>query len=317
MTDDKGLSVGDELPFEKRISPEQLARKPRKPAPADCCGNGCTLCVNDIYEQELAIWESECMRELLCGNREQDKGPVISPDYYKAFKLQKIRKVTECCSIYKFAVDDFTCLGFTVGQHLIMRACINDETTTRQYTPISSPTDLGFFEVLIKVYPQGVMSRYIKTLEEGASVEWRGPFGKLDYKPNTHKHLLLLAAGTGIAPMIQVMRHVTSADEDFTTVRLLFGVDKYDGIYLKKELDELKRFWNISILYCLSAETKVEKPKYGDELHYGRIDEPLLETEISRCREPPHVLMCGPNAFNNRFVECLKKRTGPVTWHVF
>lgn len=184
MTENQGSSIGDELPLEKRFTQEQLARKPRKPAPADCCGNGCTLCVNDIYEQEIAIWKSECLRELLSGSREQDQGPVISPDYYKPFKLRRIRKITECCSIYTFAVDDFSCLGFTVGQHLIMRARIDGDTVTRQYTPISRPTDLGVFEVLIKVYPKGVMSRYVKTLEEGTSVEWRGPFGKLDYKPN-------------------------------------------------------------------------------------------------------------------------------------
>lgn len=315
MTDKDKL---DKPLLQARISEELQARKPRKPTADECCGGGCAVCVNDIYAQELAIWEDECMRELQYGpgNRGSQQGPAISPDYYKSFVLQNIRKMTECCSKYTFAIDDFGCLGYGVGQHLIMRASVDGEIVTRQYTPVSHPSARGFFQVIIKVYPKGKMSKYIKTLKEGCSVEWRGPLGGLDYKPNTHKRMLLLAAGTGIAPMVQVLRHITSMEEDYTTVRLLFGTAKYRDIYLKDELDELKHFWNVSILYCLSDEAKVEDLKYGDEVHCREINEELLEVELSKhCT--PHVLLCGPSTFNSRFVNYLKRRTDSVTWHVF
>lgn len=319
MADMNGFLVSNGTLQQGKISKELLSRKPRKPAADECCGSGCILCVNDIYEQELAIWELECMRELQFGPnyRESQQGPAIRPDCYKSFTLQAIKKITGCCSRYVFAVGDVGCLGLAVGQHLIMRASVDGEMVTRQYTPISSPSSIGFFEVMIKVYPQGKMSKYIRTLQEGSSVEWRGPFGGLDYKPNMHKHLLLLAAGTGITPMIQVLHHITSMADDYTMVRLLFGVACYNEIYLKKELDELKRFWNISVVYCLGKETNVEDLKYGDEVHYGAIDEDLLEVEFSKCHTPPHVLICGPNSFNNRFVDHLKKKAGALTWHVF
>ncbi|XP_075527512.1 NADH-cytochrome b5 reductase-like isoform X3 [Dermacentor variabilis] len=251
----------------------------------------------------------------------EQQGPAISPDYYKSFVLRNIKKITECCSRYVFVIDGIRRLGFSIGQHLIIRASVDGEIVTRQYTPISPPSALGYFEVIIKVYPQGRMSKYIKTLKEGCSVDWRGPLGGLDYKPNVHKHMLLLAAGTGIAPMIQVLHHITSSDEDYTMVRLLFGIAKYREIYLKNELDELKAFWNVSILYCLSdvstKETKVEDLKYGDEVRCREIDEELLEVELSKYRTPPHVLLCGPNTFNGRFVNYLKTRTDSVTWHIF
>ncbi|XP_054931498.1 NADH-cytochrome b5 reductase-like isoform X4 [Dermacentor andersoni] len=317
------MACTDTPSHQARISEELLARKPRQPAAAECCGNGCALCVNDVYEQELAIWEMECMRELQYGpgRHEPQQGPAISPDYYKSFVLRNIEKITECCSRYVFVIDGIRRLGFSIGQHLIMRASVDGEIVTRQYTPISPPSVLGFFEVIIKVYPQGRMSKYIKTLKEGCSVDWRGPLGGLDYKPNVHKHMLLLAAGTGIAPMIQVLHHITSSDEDYTMVRLLFGIAKYRDIYLKNELNQLKAFWNVSILYCLSdvstKETKVEDLKYGDEVYCREIDEELLEVELSKYRTPPHVLLCGPNTFNSRFVNYLKTRTDSVTWHIF
>ncbi|XP_070381010.1 uncharacterized protein [Dermacentor albipictus] len=114
----------------------------------------------------------------------QQQGPAISPDYYKSFVLRNIKKITECCSRYVFVIDGIRRLGFSIGQHLIMRASVDGEIVTRQYTPVSPPSALGFFEVIIKVYPQGRMSKYIKTLKEGCSVDWRGPLGGLDYKPN-------------------------------------------------------------------------------------------------------------------------------------
>ncbi|KAH8035116.1 hypothetical protein HPB51_004357 [Rhipicephalus microplus] len=246
-----------------------LARKPRQPTAAECCGDGCAVCVYDIYAQELTIWENECKRELQYGygRRELQQGSVISPDHYKLFVLQKIRKMTECCSKYTFAINDFGSIGYGIGQHLIMRASVDGEIVTRQYTPVSLPSALGFFEVIIKVYPTGKMSKYIRTLKEGCSVEWRGPLGRLDYKPNMHKHMLMLAAGTGIAPMVQVLRHITSMDDDYTMVHLLFGMAKYRDIYLKDELDELKRFWNVSILYCLSDSSERPRGLRNDDHH--------------------------------------------------
>ena len=42
------------------VSKSALPAKPDAPLSADCCGNGCTMCVFDIYEQELAFWRKEC-----------------------------------------------------------------------------------------------------------------------------------------------------------------------------------------------------------------------------------------------------------------
>ncbi|XP_075731005.1 NADH-cytochrome b5 reductase-like isoform X2 [Rhipicephalus microplus] len=273
------------------ISEEMLARKPRQPTAAECCGDGCAVCVYDIYAQELTIWENECKREL----------------QYGSGRRELVRALT-----WRACVTNVKARS----RHANRIASVDGEIVTRQYTPVSLASALGFFEVIIKVYPTGKMSKYIRTLKEGCSVEWRGPLGRLDYKPNMHKHMLMLAAGTGIAPMVQVLRHITSMDDDYTMVHLLFGMAKYRDIYLKDELDELKRFWNVSILYCLSDEAKVQDIKYGDEVHCGEIDEELLEAELTK-RSIPHVLLCGPSAFNNRFVKYLKSRTDPVTWHVF
>lgn len=295
-----------------------LHRKPKEPGSDDCCGNGCSLCVFDIYEQELAIWKRECTKALsgsTCGN-ESEEHP-LSKDVYRSFTIASISKVTEDCFKYRFTVPNRGSLGLSVGQHLILRGCYGGEVITRQYTPISRNSDSGYFDVLIKIYPGGKMSRYLTTLREGDTVEWRGPFGDFGYKPNQYRVLLLLAAGTGIAPMIQVLRAVVDNEEDETIVRLLFGVRKYEGIYLKEELNKLKLYWNVSIMYCLSEETTAPNSRYGEEIHFGQIDERLLKEELKKCRHPAHVLICGPNPFNSRFLKYLKEAEFPTTWFAF
>lgn len=89
MTEEKRLSIQETPSLQARISEELLARKPKKPSAAECCGNGCALCVNDVYEQELAIWEIECMQELHYGpgRREPVRVEQIKSYYFHCIAM--------------------------------------------------------------------------------------------------------------------------------------------------------------------------------------------------------------------------------------
>ena len=54
-----------------------LPGKPEEPQQSDCCGTGCTPCVFDIYDQEVALWEKECQR-LRLGITQENVNQVIS-----------------------------------------------------------------------------------------------------------------------------------------------------------------------------------------------------------------------------------------------
>lgn len=49
---------------------ELCPEPPQKPLDSDCCGTGCTPCVFDIYEKELALWEEECERIRSLGSKQ-------------------------------------------------------------------------------------------------------------------------------------------------------------------------------------------------------------------------------------------------------
>lgn len=62
----------------------------------------------------------------------------------------------------------------------------------------------------------------------------------------------MLAAGTGIAPMIPVIRTVLDNEEDETFITLLYGCKRYADVLCKKQLDEWQQYWNFKCLYALS-----------------------------------------------------------------
>lgn len=67
----------------------------------------------------------------------------------------------------------------------------------RPYTPITLIDQCGFFELLVKTYPQGVMSKHIASLMPGGELEFQGPFKKIDVTPNMKHHIGMIAGGTG------------------------------------------------------------------------------------------------------------------------
>jgi cytochrome-b5 reductase len=124
-------------------------------------------------------------------------------------------------------------LGLPVGQHISLR--YTDESgklVMRSYTPVSSDDAKGYVDLVIKVYFKNVhpkfpdggkMSQHLESLAVGDTIEVSGPKGKLTYvgKGEIHikhrvsdaepevrraKKIGMIAGGTGITPMLQIIR---------------------------------------------------------------------------------------------------------------
>ena len=61
----------------------------------------------------------------------------------------------------------------------------------------------------------------------------------------------MLAAGTGIAPMLQVIKGILANEDYETFIHLVYSNRRYDDILMKDIVDEMKAFWNSSVLYIL------------------------------------------------------------------
>ncbi|EPT04262.1 hypothetical protein FOMPIDRAFT_1021945 [Fomitopsis schrenkii] len=170
----------------------------------------------------------------------QKKKPVLDPTTWQEFPLKEKIQISSNTAIYRFALprpDDV--LGLPIGQHISVSAEINGKDIMRSYTPTSSDDDLGHFDLLIKSYEKGNISRYVSLLKVSDKIRVKGPKGQFTYKPNTWRVLGMIAGGTGITPMLQVIRAALKNPGDNTALNLIYANVNFEDILLKKELDEL------------------------------------------------------------------------------
>lgn len=116
----------------------------------------------------------------------------------------------------------------------------------RSYTPITSDEDYGYFELLVKSYPTGNISKHMASMKIGQSLKVKGPKGAMVYSPGLVRHFGMIAGGTGITPMLQIIKAIIrrrprNGGTDTTEVDLLFANVNPEDILLKEDLDALAK----------------------------------------------------------------------------
>ena len=97
---------------------------------------------------------------------------------------------------------------------------------------------------MIKSYPNGNISKHVTTLKIGDTIAVRGPKGQMCYQPNMARHIGMIAGGSGITPMLQIIRgivrgRVSNGGTDRTKVDLIFANVNEEDILLREDLDAL------------------------------------------------------------------------------
>ena len=174
---------------------------------------------------------------------------VLKPTEFQEFKLKEKKICSHNVAIYRFALPHPTdILGLPIGQHISLAATPRgaDKEVVRSYTPITSDENKGYFDLMIKSYPQGNISAHMDTLQIGQTMKVKGPKGAMVYTPNMCRHLGMIAGGTGITPMLQIIRAIIRGrprhgGADKTEVDLIFANVSLDDILLKNDLDRLAK----------------------------------------------------------------------------
>ncbi|KAK1238277.1 hypothetical protein MKX07_006423 [Trichoderma sp. CBMAI-0711] len=178
-----------------------------------------------------------------------------------------------------------------------------EKATLRPYTPISDEDDRGFIDLLVKKYPNGPMSTHIHSLKVGDSLAIKGPLPKYPWTENKHEHIALIAGGTGITPMYQLVRAIFKNPNDKTKVTLVFGNVTKEDILLKSKFDELENTYpqRFRAFYTL------DKPPKDWVGGGGFITKDLLKQVLPEPKsENIKVFVCGPPGL-------MKAISGPKT----
>ncbi|KAJ6826672.1 NADH--cytochrome b5 reductase 1 isoform X2 [Iris pallida] len=226
-------------------------------------------------------------------NCKKPKG-CLDPENFKDFKLVEKKQLSHNVAKFKFALPTPTSvLGLPIGQHMSCRGKDSvGEEVIKPYTPTTLDSDLGYFELVIKMYPQGRMSHHFREMCVGDYLSVKGPKGRFKYQPGQIRAFGMLAGGSGITPMFQVARAILENPRDNTQFHLIYANVTYEDILLKEELDDLvcKYPSRFQVYYVLNQPPEVWDGGVGfvsKEMIQTHCPAPASDIQILRCGPPP------------------------------
>jgi ring-1,2-phenylacetyl-CoA epoxidase subunit PaaE len=198
------------------------------------------------------------------------------------------------------------------GQYLTLRVFVYGDDERRAFSLSSCPYTDDYLAVTIKAIEDGKVSNYLKnTLEAGDTVDVLPPMGKFTLQPEPHKarHHILVGGGSGITPLMAMVRSVL-LEEPKSTVSLLYQNRHQDSIIFRDMLDQLQKQYpkRLNIVHVLS------RPENGWDGRTGYITgeqaEELLTKAVQAINQEPVFYLCGPEAMMNDASRVIKDQLG-------
>ncbi|XP_062921667.1 NADH-cytochrome b5 reductase 1-like [Mobula hypostoma] len=246
------------------------------------------------------------------------KPKVTLQDPNEKYPLRLIDKeiVSHDTRKFRFALPSAShILGLPVGKHVYLSARIDGSLVVRPYTPVTSDDEKGYVDVVVKIYFKGVhpkfpeggkMSQYLEDLKTGDTINFRGPGGLLIYngkgkfgiQPDKKsppedkfaRKLGMIAGGSGITPMLQLIRAIMKDREDPTMCYLLFANQTEKDILLRDDLEELQALYpdRFRLWYT------VDKAPEGWDYSEGFVNSDMIKEHLPAPADDVLILMCGP-----------------------
>jgi ferredoxin-NADP reductase len=181
--------------------------------------------------------------------------------------------------------------GHRAGQHVDVRLTAEDGYQAQRSYSIASAPENGRVELVVERLADGEVSPYLTDeLRTGDGLELRGPIGGwFAWDAGEGGPLLLVAGGSGIAPLMAMARHRKAAGSD-TPTRLLYSSRSYEEIIFRHELEDLAaEDVTLEIFHTLTRF----RPE-GWKGYDRRVDEGMLREVTFPPEERPLAFVCGP-----------------------
>ncbi len=187
--------------------------------------------------------------------------------------------------------------GHLPGQHVDVRLTAEDGYQAQRSYSIASPRETATVALTVERLDDGEVSPYlVDELRAGDLLELRGPIGGyFVWESSMGGPLLLVAGGSGIVPLMAMMRHHASTGSD-VPVRLLYSARSYDDVIYRTDLDKFAE--SNSVVETFFTLTRAQPPEWRGFAR--RIDKEMLEEvagPFMRVPPGPLVYICGPTSF--------------------
>ena len=204
----------------------------------------------------------------------------------------EIRQETPRVKSLIFDVRDWT--KHFAGQHVDVRLTAEDGYQTQRSYSIASPPEDKYLMLTVERLEDGEVSPYlVDELRIGEHIELRGPIGGYfvwnarDGK-NNGSPLFLVGAGSGIVPLMAMIRHRANSNNKVPT-KLLYSSRSYDDVIYREELDHISA--NDSSLSVIHTLTRQQPPNWMS--YRRRIDRAMLADTAWLPSEKPLAFVCG------------------------
>lgn len=218
--------------------------------------------------------------------------------HFHRLPVKKVEKETDDCVSIEFAVPDELrdVFRFKQGQTLTIKKAINGQELRRNYSICSSPFD-DKLKVAVKKVDGGLFSSFANDeLKGGDVLDVLPPTGTFhtELKPANRKSYVAFAAGSGITPVLSIIK-TTLLAEPQSRFTLVYGNRSKASIIFREELEALKdKFLSRFRLYHILSREKTDVA-----LNYGRIDAAKLQTLFGKlidAKACDEFFLCGPEA---------------------
>jgi ferredoxin-NADP reductase len=212
---------------------------------------------------------------------------------WRAGTVVALHDETATARTITFEVPDWP--GHVAGQHVDVRLTASDGySAVRSYSIASAPNSERRVELTVELLPKGEVSPYL-TQEVVVSdrLEFRGPIGGwFVWRPQQTEPIQLIAGGSGIVPLMSMIRSRVSAGST-APFRLLYSVREPGAVFYRDELRALSDIdRSLIVTYVYTRVTPIDSPRPP-----GRIDAALIANTTWPSNLAPTCYVCGPTPF--------------------
>lgn len=204
-------------------------------------------------------------------------------------------------------------LNFRPGQFVKLRF---GKLPARSYSPASQPGE-DTLRFHVRVVPEGLVSgRIASGLRAGDTVEVRGPFGEAFWSPEhdnvSGSRILLVAGGTGMAPMVSVLQAMLAAGVSGHRIHVYHGVRAERDLYALPLLQPLAERHGLRLVPVLS-QTPAAGLRFGQVHEAVRHDFQDLRGALVYTAGPPPMVEAVSEVAQDLGVAVQRIRTDPFT----
>jgi len=214
-------------------------------------------------------------------SRIKTKGPT-------SYQLTAITQDTHDTKTFRFGLPAQSTLDMLPGDYLYIHATINGKSVKRPYTPSSMPGATGHFDLTVKRYETGLISKHLHDREIGDTVLMSGPNQGGHWVDGMAKKVGFVAGGTGITPMISIIRWILSQRQG-VELFLVFANKTEADIIFRQEWDRnVREHSNFRCYHVL------EQPPADWSQGIGRITDDVLGRHLPPPDSETVIFLCGP-----------------------